>query len=585
MLRDIYENAAASKARGMTHGEFQVFGEQYPTVCRRFSRSFPPSPPPRPPPTPQILDSLCFRLRDSEEDARQQLQLARLRERIDGLKGAEATLLEQHRHALDGLDGLRATLDDAESAVASASATERAAANTLDAARADVERRRAELRGEEAAAQALRDEERVRAGRIELAQRGTRAALAALRAAEADLRDMQRELERRAADVAAREGEVRQAYEREEAAAADADEVRRRTADGEAEVAAGEEALRRCAEREQDALAGSRRAADAAREAEADAERARQEVRAQDDGVVSAAARIDRCQDDIREATAEHAGLERDNAAFSAQRIGSAEAETELLLEEVQLRQQRLLLETREAQLRTKTYTRRASPSPERASPAAAVGVGIAGGYGGGGGGHRHNASASPVSLSSHYDRAHYAPGSAGGSPDRYSAYTPRASVDRRTFLASPDEGRRAYTPRAPYTPSRGSTSASPFSEAPASRPEERSVSRATELSHASRYDAEAPSSASKLRQGREKDYAAVLHKAMKGFGTDEDAIYGVLSRVKGQSEWAAVQQQFREAYPKFYGGSVVKAMEGDLTKKEMEKCANILQQKRISLR
>eukprot|EP00754_Rhynchopus_humris_P000543 Rhum_TRINITY_DN10323_c0_g2::Rhum_TRINITY_DN10323_c0_g2_i2::g.38001::m.38001 len=101
MLKEIYDNAASSRARGMTHGEFQVFSEQYPT----------------------ILDSLCFRLRDSEEDARQQLQLARLRERIDGLKDAEASLLEQHRRALDGLDDRRATLDDAESAVASAAAT------------------------------------------------------------------------------------------------------------------------------------------------------------------------------------------------------------------------------------------------------------------------------------------------------------------------------------------------------------------------------------------------------------------------------------------------------------------------------
>ena len=74
------------------------------------------------------------------------------------------------------------------------------------------------------------------------------------------------------------------------------------------------------------------------------------------------------------------------------------------------------------------------------------------------------------------------------------------------------------------------------------------------------------------------------LYKAMKGFGTDESAIYNVIGELQQQSEWDWVKGDFKKDYPKFHGGDVVKALKDDLTKKELTKVTDIMAQRGIQL-
>eukprot|EP00754_Rhynchopus_humris_P018160 Rhum_TRINITY_DN14594_c17_g1::Rhum_TRINITY_DN14594_c17_g1_i1::g.101513::m.101513/K03165/TOP3; DNA topoisomerase III len=81
-----------------------------------------------------------------------------------------------------------------------------------------------------------------------------------------------------------------------------------------------------------------------------------------------------------------------------------------------------------------------------------------------------------------------------------------------------------------------------------------------------------------------ETDDVAVLYTAMKGLGTDEDAIYGAMERVRSQAEWEQKRSDFRQRYPQFHDGDLVAAMRSDLTQKEFARCESTLQNKGVVL-
>ena len=79
-------------------------------------------------------------------------------------------------------------------------------------------------------------------------------------------------------------------------------------------------------------------------------------------------------------------------------------------------------------------------------------------------------------------------------------------------------------------------------------------------------------------------DDVVVLYTAMKGLGTDEDAIYGVMEQVGSQAEWEQKRRDFRQRYPQFHDGDLVAAMRSDLTQKEFARCESTLQNKGVVL-
>eukprot|EP00754_Rhynchopus_humris_P021256 Rhum_TRINITY_DN14737_c16_g1::Rhum_TRINITY_DN14737_c16_g1_i3::g.113712::m.113712 len=78
--------------------------------------------------------------------------------------------------------------------------------------------------------------------------------------------------------------------------------------------------------------------------------------------------------------------------------------------------------------------------------------------------------------------------------------------------------------------------------------------------------------------------HAADLHRATKGLGTEEEAVFVVLSRIQSQAEWDAVRRQFRTAYPQFSGGDVVAVLREDMGRQEMDTCRRILSRNGVEL-
>ena len=77
---------------------------------------------------------------------------------------------------------------------------------------------------------------------------------------------------------------------------------------------------------------------------------------------------------------------------------------------------------------------------------------------------------------------------------------------------------------------------------------------------------------------------AAVLYKAMKGFGTDEDAIYEVLQNLSSQDDWESVKRDFQESYSDFHKGDLMEAMKSEFSKGEFKKAKAIIESKEIKL-
>ena len=78
--------------------------------------------------------------------------------------------------------------------------------------------------------------------------------------------------------------------------------------------------------------------------------------------------------------------------------------------------------------------------------------------------------------------------------------------------------------------------------------------------------------------------HAADLHRATKGLGTEEEAVFVVLSRVQSQGEWDAVRRQFKAAYPQFSGGDVVAVLREDMGRQQMDTCRRILSRNGVEL-
>ncbi|HPX58989.1 MAG TPA: hypothetical protein PK495_08325 [Bacteroidales bacterium] len=75
--------------------------------------------------------------------------------------------------------------------------------------------------------------------------------------------------------------------------------------------------------------------------------------------------------------------------------------------------------------------------------------------------------------------------------------------------------------------------------------------------------------------------WALALEKAMKGLGTDEEAIYKTFQAMKNQADYDATKKVFDSWYPK-------EKLEGwlkdDLTSQELRKCREILNSKGINV-
>eukprot|EP01062_Namystynia_karyoxenos_P055249 TRINITY_DN45_c2_g1_i9.p1 TRINITY_DN45_c2_g1~~TRINITY_DN45_c2_g1_i9.p1 ORF type:complete len:1098 (+),score=304.13 TRINITY_DN45_c2_g1_i9:80-3295(+) len=81
---------------------------------------------------------------------------------------------------------------------------------------------------------------------------------------------------------------------------------------------------------------------------------------------------------------------------------------------------------------------------------------------------------------------------------------------------------------------------------------------------------------ASALCPQAEED-ARRLHKAMKGFGTDEKAVWAALGRVRSTADWQALQHKFRELFPKHSKGDLRAALKDDLSAAELDRARRIV--------
>eukprot|EP01065_Artemidia_motanka_P051804 TRINITY_DN9192_c0_g1_i2.p1 TRINITY_DN9192_c0_g1~~TRINITY_DN9192_c0_g1_i2.p1 ORF type:complete len:2619 (+),score=657.97 TRINITY_DN9192_c0_g1_i2:875-7858(+) len=66
-------------------------------------------------------------------------------------------------------------------------------------------------------------------------------------------------------------------------------------------------------------------------------------------------------------------------------------------------------------------------------------------------------------------------------------------------------------------------------------------------------------------------EVALGLYKAMKGLGTDEDKIYKLLGRVRGEDQWAELIDMFRRKCRAFEGGDLPRALRSELTDGEQQ--------------
>eukprot|EP01062_Namystynia_karyoxenos_P069735 TRINITY_DN65199_c0_g1_i1.p1 TRINITY_DN65199_c0_g1~~TRINITY_DN65199_c0_g1_i1.p1 ORF type:complete len:624 (+),score=181.78 TRINITY_DN65199_c0_g1_i1:92-1873(+) len=78
------------------------------------------------------------------------------------------------------------------------------------------------------------------------------------------------------------------------------------------------------------------------------------------------------------------------------------------------------------------------------------------------------------------------------------------------------------------------------------------------------------------------RSVADIIYAAVKGHGTDEDAIYDAVGTVSSNDSWAAVKRDFKRKYPDCQGGDIQRALTNDLTRKELEKVKQILRNNKV---
>eukprot|EP01062_Namystynia_karyoxenos_P066749 TRINITY_DN60690_c0_g1_i1.p1 TRINITY_DN60690_c0_g1~~TRINITY_DN60690_c0_g1_i1.p1 ORF type:complete len:620 (+),score=150.28 TRINITY_DN60690_c0_g1_i1:118-1977(+) len=76
---------------------------------------------------------------------------------------------------------------------------------------------------------------------------------------------------------------------------------------------------------------------------------------------------------------------------------------------------------------------------------------------------------------------------------------------------------------------------------------------------------------------------ADALADAVSGFGTDEEAVWRELGKIRSQGSWTAVQRAFRDRHPRNCGGDLKRALEDDLNKSEMQRAKSILARNGVS--
>eukprot|EP01064_Diplonema_japonicum_P005713 TRINITY_DN13795_c0_g1_i1.p1 TRINITY_DN13795_c0_g1~~TRINITY_DN13795_c0_g1_i1.p1 ORF type:complete len:541 (+),score=88.53 TRINITY_DN13795_c0_g1_i1:365-1987(+) len=535
-------------------------------------------------------------------------------EQLLDAQNQERLAYDAHKASVLMLDDCRLNSDSFERQYGEAVAKTDECKMGLEDSRNVTLQERQRMRAEEAALNDERDEERRSQSKIEQSQRDTQGALNSLRKAEAAYRELERELERRRADVEASNAAVHECREREDQLMHECDILSRGVQDKERDLAAAGENLHRCTANEQNALQSYKDACDVMNRLRDALSKAEHDKRALTDKATAAAGHIEACSVQCKELSRQHEALERNNANFAGMRMQTAEEESDLLHEEVALRKQRVALESREARLRNRSFSsRRISASPDAKSPVAIdrspVSERVSNiksytpAYG----------SRSPAdrgyegresSLRSYHISpprgGEYEGSNKGREVDRemYNTvhYTPtmsqergRAPVEERG-RASVGEGHyssgaRRSNIRSPHNTNTSSSSAlspgrfgrSGYDDGRYPRPQKTSPvvkpvpPPAVPVPSAPKYDS-----------AEIAGYAEVLYKAMKGLGTDEEDIYETLSRMQSQGMWNDVKRAFKENHSNFDKGNLIRAMENDLSKKELEKCNGILAEMNI---
>eukprot|EP00754_Rhynchopus_humris_P017496 Rhum_TRINITY_DN14572_c1_g1::Rhum_TRINITY_DN14572_c1_g1_i1::g.97897::m.97897 len=369
-VQDLFEKADTNQDRVVSLGEFQRFGEMYPTM----------------------VDCVYYRAKDYWTEVAQKDAVEEAKRLLDELRSREAAARAAHAAAQQETDAADHKLQTQVQIVADAQSREVAAKAALEAAHDDTERARAELRERMAELNRAKDRERQKQVELAEAQRAVEVAARRMQSQDAEvakaeerLREIERllaeqhrevDLQRQAAERC--RGELATAQSREQDAVLAENEARRdvhvaadRAADAEAEVASRQE-------RERAAAAALRDAAnDVARQlAQRDADqrdllaaKEREAQRKVDE--VNAGQAVDSQERNV-------AQLEQENVDFNARRRQVDDEEKPLMEQEVRLREQRDSLESKEMKLRTdfQSFTGRgARPASPKLAVAAAPAV------------------------------------------------------------------------------------------------------------------------------------------------------------------------------------------------------------------
>eukprot|EP01062_Namystynia_karyoxenos_P036094 TRINITY_DN26306_c0_g1_i2.p1 TRINITY_DN26306_c0_g1~~TRINITY_DN26306_c0_g1_i2.p1 ORF type:complete len:621 (+),score=255.04 TRINITY_DN26306_c0_g1_i2:78-1865(+) len=314
---------------------------------------------------PKLLDSIYFRAREWNGNEARRADLDRARGHVTDLERALEDAKEAALEAEADIEGARQKVDDAGDDVTAAQQAEQAAEKEKERVLPDKETAQQALKEAKQAQAQVKEEGRKREAEKRNAQRGVDAAQKRLRQREDERDRAQKELERLQRLVKAQEEEVAKKDKEVERAKAEVDkagEAAREAADPAQERAAdkvaddvrqAEEKLRELADKEAEhdrEAKEAQRGAQAARRAREAADR---DLKAAEDRARQRRDAEGRVDDQLRAAREALERMERQQQEDDARRAEQERTEAELLQLEVRLREQRLAVEQKEAQLRT----------------------------------------------------------------------------------------------------------------------------------------------------------------------------------------------------------------------------------------
>ena len=533
-IRDSFDSIAGNRVT-MSYGEFQLFSERFPAM----------------------FDCLYYRLVDHDEDRAHQSQVNHINDELllssRADEDARSDLLKEEQILSDLKDQLALTEQQHQEAVEIEN-TRKAA---VEGAHTDLLSKRNRATDSHVEISQAKEAQSTWQGRLDVAQIETQAALASLRSAESDVRELQRELDRRIAEVDALKNTVRSCYDREGQISQEVNMASRRVQDMDRELQGVQSNVIDCDENERQTVAQYRESCDTSRQLAEVIESLALQMRVQKERVYQTTGMAEACAQRTRDLTHQLEAAETATVAYNTMRMNRCNEESDIINEEIYLQRQRRSLDDREARFRHKALSRSQSPhSPVNASS----------GY-------------TPESVV-RYDTVHYTPMSIQ-KEDRHMAPTPPTDASaswskrtpnrdlslRRSFdTTGRDESPRRLGLRSPpkgpfHNSSPGAFASSGYDNGRYPKPDTKRSTTDADKS------------------------AATLHKAMKGFGTDESAIYKVMESLKTRSEWLDIKASFKKNYPTFHKGDLVKALEDDLTKSEFEKCSKMMAKKGVSIR